>query len=159
MDSVASLNFHDVPDYNHFRSIFASAEHSTALLETSTDDDEVILCLSLVKTPARTGSSRNPSKQKSKPKKLKLKISPKRFGLRRQASESPVPEPEPEPELPSPEIVAEAEFEAALAKKFAKISSESLLNPTPAMLEQIERMKTRAALELSESFSGRRKDR
>ena len=157
MDSVASLGFHDVPEYNHFRSIFEMAEHSTPSQATSTDDDEVILCLRLEKTPVRANSTRKPTEPKTSPKKRKMKISPKRFGLRCQQNEKP--EPEPELSLPSPEILAEAEFEAARARQEAKLSSESLLNPTPAMLEQMERIKTRPAAVRSESFSGRRKDK
>ena len=72
------------------------------------------------------------------------------------------PELEPEPEEtnetdPNLEIDSEKEFEAALAKLEKEYDCETMKNPTPAMLLQMERMKNRATLEHSESFTGRRK--
>ncbi len=167
MNTVASLQFHDVPDYNHFRAIFQTVERSAPANDISTvdDDDEVVLCLRMERTSGAGDTSRKPTETapattptSPTPKKQKLKISPKRFGLRlRQTSEV---EPEPEtPTLPSPEVIAEAEFEAARAKREKEMSDATLLNPTPAMVEQMNRIKMRPILGASDIFGGRRRER
>ena len=53
------------------------------------------------------------------------------------------------------------EKDAASKERLAKLEKEydceTMKNPTPAMLLHMERMKNRATLEHSESFTGRRK--
>lgn len=158
MESVSALRFHDVPDYNLFKSIFPDPELSSP---ASVDDDEVILCLRMEKTPVVVASQMSKPSETS-PKKRRVKKVAKRRGLRQRRGDTPEAEPEPEvtEEVdPNLEIEkAEREFESALAKVEKEHDYETMKNPTPAMVLQMERMKTRATLEHSESFSGRRKD-
>ena len=156
MNSVASLHFQEVPDYNHFKSIFPEPELA-ASRTTDDDDDEVILCLSMEKTPIAASQMSTPSETK----KRRVKKVAKRRGLRQRRGDTPELEPEPEETNetdPNLEIDSEKEFEAALAKLEKEYDCETMKNPTPAMLLQMERMKNRATLEHSESFTGRRKD-
>jgi hypothetical protein len=73
MRSVASLRFHDVPDYNHFRSIFRAPEPASPEVGAADDDGEVILSLRLEKTPAAVASRSGDlsSSKKTTPKKRK----------------------------------------------------------------------------------------
>jgi hypothetical protein len=169
MNTVASLQFHDVPDYNHFRAIFQTVERSAPANDISTvdDDDEVVLCLRMERTSGAGDTSRKPTETapattptSPTPKKQKLKISPKRFGLRFAQRQTSEVEPEPEmPTLPNPEVIAEAEFEAARARQEKEMSDATLLNPTPAMVEQMNRIKMRSILGASDIFGGRRRER
>jgi hypothetical protein len=162
MNSVASLQFHDVPDYNHFRAIFEMAEHLALANATSTDDNKVVLCLRTERTSGVVNTSQKPTGTVSTPtlKKRKLKISPKRFGLRHLQRGKPEVEPEPDtPMLQSPEVIAEAEFEAARARLEKEMSDAALQNPTLAMVEQINRIKMRSMMRASDNSGGRRRER
>jgi len=131
--SVASLRFHDVPDYDHFRNIFRA---SSLTLATSSDD-EVILSFAMEKSPP-VGCKRQRSKR------LRL----------RQGGEQ-TPETKSAPVLmSSPEN--DDDYDIVLAEQEREISIESLKNPTPAMIEQLEKMKARASAAAG-TFVGRRK--
>jgi len=157
MNSVASLQFHDVPDYNQFRAIFEMAEHPAPFNATSTADNEVVLCLRMERTSGVIDTTQKPTGTASTPT---LKISPRRFGLRHQQKGRPEVEPEPDtPMLQSPEVIAGAEFEAARARLEKEMSDAALQNPTPAMVEQINRIKMRSMMRASDNFGGRRRER
>jgi len=161
MNLVASLQFHDVPDYNQFRAIFEKAEHPAPTNATSTDD-KVVLCLRMERTSGVIDTIRKPTGTAPTPtlKKQKLKISPRRFGLRHLQRGKPEVKPEPDtPMLQSPEVIAGAEFEAARARLEKEMSDAALQNPTPAMVEQINRIKMRSMMRASDNFGGRRRER
>jgi hypothetical protein len=163
MRSIASVKFHDTPDYNLFRSIFrSSAKNPITHGATSSDDDEVILSLRLEKNP---GNVKTDLPAKVKPKREKINKFPvgKRRGLRKRPDgktkqeSSARPQVHPQPEV---EFETEADFEEARARLDREQSLESMKNPTPAMLEQLERMRTRVSDKPNTpaSGSGRRKD-
>ena len=146
MRSIDKIQFHDVPDYNFFRSIFEPMTSPAATqpsLSQSFDDEEVILSLKMEKSPTKKFDASPDS-----PKKRKINKNspnkPRRAGLRARPGQEPEIESQPEK---SPEV----DYDAARCLLEQERNLQSLKNPTPAMLLQLERIKTR---KVSSSSSG-----
>jgi hypothetical protein len=132
MRSIDKIRFHDVPDYNFFRSIFKPMTSPTV---PEPFDEEVILSLKMEKSPAKRFEVSPDSLKKRKIKKISPN-KPRRGGLRvRPGQEVEV---ESQPEI-SPEVDYD-EFRIQLEEEWNLLS---LMNPTPAMLLQLERIKNR----------------
>ena len=166
MRSIASLKFHDAPDYNFFRSIFRPSDKNLIRQSaSSSEDDEVILSLRLEKNPVAAKKNLPAVKPNSKKRINKFPVTEKRKGLRkRRANEKSKPESPVRPEVHlQPEVEVEdfpeVHFDLARAKLDLEQSLESMKNPTPAMLEQLERMKTRISdkSDTSAASGGRRR--
>lgn len=154
MRSVASLRFHDVPDYDHFREIFSAPELSSASRATSSndDDDEVILSLKMepsrvVKSGSRSSAGRRAARSKRFRVKRKAATSKlKQFPAASSSSSSPS----------GPESVSD--YQALRSRRDRQVCVESLKNPTPAMLQQMEKMKSRPTSEVVADVDGGKKE-
>ncbi len=141
MRSIDKIRFHDAPDYNFFRSIFKPMTSPT-MSEPSLIDEEVILSLKMEKSPARFEVSPD-SPEKRKIKKISPN-KPRRAGLRARPGQ--------EPEVESqPEISPEVDYDEVRTQLEEEWNLQSLMNPTPAMLLQLERIKNRKELSPSGS--------
>ena len=157
MRSVASIRFHDAPDYDHFRSILSTPELSSSNRATSNDDDEEVI-LSLKMEPSRVVTS--VVKNLPGPKPI---ARPKKFrGRRKQKSATAKlgqKKPKPLTSVCSPSRPdSGSEYRALRNRRDREVCVESMKNPTPMMLQQLERMKARPASE-APSVCDERKDR
>jgi hypothetical protein len=138
MRSIDQIRFHDVPDYNFFRSIFepmTSPAASQLPLSQSLDDEEVILSLKMEKSPTKKFDASPDSPRKRKVNKTSPN-KPRRAGLRARPGQ--------EQEMESqPEVAPEVDYDEARSLLEQEWNLESLKNPTPAMLLQLDRIKNR----------------
>jgi len=146
MRSIDKIRFHDAPDYNFFRSIFKPMTSPTMpepSLSQPYDDEEVILSIKMEKSPAKRFEVSPDLPEKRKIKKISPN-KPRRAGLRARPGQ--------EPEVESqPEISPEVDYDEVRTQLEEEWNLQSLMNPTPAMLLQLERIKNRKELSPSGS--------
>ena len=156
MASVASLRFHDVPDYDHFREIFSTPELSSASRAASSNDDDDEVILSLKMEPSREVAGNSGSKNLTGRRAARSK----RFrGQRKRAASRPSLKSRPSAASASSGPDSDSGYKALRNQRDREVCVESLKNPTPVMIQLMARIKSRASPPDVAIVSGVRKER
>lgn len=154
MVKIKNLAFEEKPDYEGFRDLL------TEEMRTEETLDEVVLNIEMKPRESSTNNNSSSNKRGARTRRNVAKIeeekendNPKKKKARKttpkEKKKSPAPKKNSKPatmvqtvaNLPS--HLSEAAYEQLRQREAAKVQEESMSNPTPAMLRQLDKMRTR----------------